>query len=135
MATRRKKFNIEEAVQATVGAVAGGAASAFVSEKVAEISPDAGKFAPYVPLALGAYLSQNKNKMLQSAGLGMIGASGGVLLESFGINGLSQPGQKMYLSPGQQKKMLKNIVQKQPMKAAGAVSGQDVENTLAGVIA
>ena len=133
MAVRRKKFDINEALSMTAGAVAGGAAAAFVSDKIGEFMPDTPEIGAFAPIALGAYLSQNKNKMLSAAGLGMIGSSGGVLLETFGIgvNGVGRSSVKR-LNPAQQKTLLDTVMSRKQMQAAG-VSRAQMESQLAGL--
>lgn len=134
MAVRKKKFDIQSALMSTVAAAAGGASASLVAEKIGEFMPENPSVGAFAPIAIGAYLSGSKNTMLRDAGLGMIGASSGVLLDAIGVNGVGRTkGARAAsrLTPAQEKRLLQMVRQNSPMKAAGAAS---FEQNLAGAL-
>lgn len=118
----RKKFDFKSALSDSASAIGGGYAADKVVEIVAEMIPEHADKAPFAPVALGFFLSQQKNKMAAAAGLGMIGASASSVLSVVGINGVGRSN-RMKLSPGQKQAMLQNAkkslkVAKPPMQDA-----------------
>lgn len=115
-----KKFNFKMALQDSASALAGGAASQKVVDLIADTLPEQAEYAPIAPAVLGFYLSQQKNKMLSAAGLGMIGASSAAVLARVGIdagvNGVGRSSAKR-LSARDRKKMIAKVQQMQESNA------------------
>lgn len=68
------------------GAALGGVAAGMV---VTKVLPQIGlpeDIAPYIPLALGAFLTMQKDPLMQAAGVGMIGAGAPTALNKLGVN-------------------------------------------------
>jgi hypothetical protein len=125
------KFNFKKAFDASLPAFAGGAVSTEVTRLVRDNVPQAEEYAEFVPVALGFVLSQNKNKMMSGAGLGMIGAAAGPVLAKAGVfNGLGAPKKQMRLSPAQKRRAAEAV--KKQMKVAGP--SPDLESKLAGAM-
>lgn len=79
MATKRKKNN---ALEIFGGLVVGSLVSRIVGTQVGNILPTSipRQVADAAPIALGIYLSNNKNDMAKFAGYGMVAAAGSRLL-------------------------------------------------------
>lgn len=136
----RKKFDVQAAIMTMGVATLSGVVTGFVQEKVDEQLPDQPELAAFIPVGIGAFLSQQKDKNLQTAGIAMMGAGGSKLLSAFGVELLGQPGAKTRgkLSPAQQAKMLqkaREISAKNGLKVAGpgSYTAEELANVLAGV--
>jgi len=121
-----KKFDFKKALTNTGGALAGGVAAGFVEKELgSKVFPnDPGK-AAYVPLALGAFLSTQKNPMLAAAGMGMVGAMGTTIAENLdlgitGVQRLNAGGDYTRLSPAQQNELRELQIRR---KQANAMNG------------
>ena len=123
-----RKFNFQQAFTDSASAFAGGFLSGQVSKIVSENLPDFAEQAPIAPALLGFVLSQNKNKMISAAGLGMIGASSVAIAETIGIAGVTGIGarNRMNLTAAQRARMIQRTTE--GMK----VAGPDVNKALAG---
>lgn len=79
---KSKKLNI-----GIIGAAAaGGLAVGMVANKVLPSTGLPESIQPYLPLALGVFLTMQRNPILQAAGVGMIGSSAPAALSAAGIN-------------------------------------------------
>lgn len=130
MIMARRKIDFQKALMKTGGAFAGGVASGFVVREIGDrIFPNKPSNAAFVPLALGAVLSVQKNELLASAGLGMVGAMSNVVAENLnlGITGVSRLNAgRTYtpLSEGEQAKIREmQMRRKQSASVNGAQGG------------
>lgn len=127
----RKKFDFNKALKTSGGALAGGVAAATVEKFVSDSFPDMADRAYLGPAILGAFLSQQKDSMIQAVGIGMIGAAGPAVASEIGINGAGVGRRGYNLSPGQKKRALeamrnaKGIPQKSAVQVAGTEKTMD----------
>jgi len=115
-------------------AFAGGAISGIVVTAVGEkIFPDSPQNAAYVPALLGAFLSVQKNEMISSAGLGMVGAMASTISENLGIgiNGAAGPNRlnaaRDYTRLNPEQKREAQLISMQRAQAASMNKGKQVD--------
>jgi hypothetical protein len=77
-----KKMKLQPVIYALLGGVA--------SELVSKFVPVGGKYAPAIPVAVGAFMMQGKGEIMQYAGAGMVANGGAKLVTSFipGLKGI-----------------------------------------------
>lgn len=80
------RFNFTAALTKVGAAAAGGVFAPVIKAQLGNITKGDDRLATIATVAAGVFLTMQKNKMIQDAGVGMIGAMGADLAQSLGVN-------------------------------------------------